>query len=518
MAYQVFARKYRPQNFDEVIGQNPVVTTLKNAIQLGRIHHAYLFTGARGVGKTSLARILAKSLNCEKGPTASPCQTCEACRGITKGNSMDVLEIDGASNTGVDDVRELREQAKYLPSGGKNKIYIIDEVHMLSISAFNALLKILEEPPPHLLFLFATTEPHKIPVTILSRCQRFDLRRVDPSVLTTHLQSILEKENISMDQGSLALIIHCGEGSVRDSLSLLDQTVGYCGSELTEDKVRELLGLADRALLYDCVEALLKGPSQAILKLSQTLFEKGIDLKIFSEGLLETIRNLMVYREGGKEFLNVAPGDIHWFEKAPIRDTSFLLMIFQILAKGTEELARSSFPRLIFETTLLKMMHAQDWLSLPELLGKAEKSHPSPFPAVGQKISSGDSLVMPSWQAFVKKVLEVKPQMGSLMEHAYPVEISKEKLSFGFDQPLYADMLKDRMTQLSEMAKEFFHPGIQIVIEKGVPIQKGKTVLAVRLEEEQRQAVALKERVLASPAIQAAEKILGAKFKEVKPL
>jgi DNA polymerase-3 subunit gamma/tau len=255
VSYLVLARKYRPQRFDDLAGQEHVARTLTNAIALDRVHHAFLFTGARGIGKTSAARILAKALCCEKGPTANPCGTCSICQSIVNGQSVDVLEIDGASNTGVDDVRTLREGVRYLPAEARKKVYIIDEVHMLSTSAFNALLKTLEEPPAHVVFIFATTEAHKIPATILSRCQRYDFKLLSTSALTDHLARILTAEGIDHEPEAVRLLAREAAGSVRDGLSLLDQVLAYVGKDkLTRERVAEVLGVADRSLLFHLAE------------------------------------------------------------------------------------------------------------------------------------------------------------------------------------------------------------------------------------------------------------------------
>src|SRR5205814_1821668 len=279
MSYLVLARKYRPQRFDELVGQEHVARTLTNAIALGRVHHAYLFTGARGVGKTSAARILAKALCCVQGPTATPCGVCDFCREIASGQSVDVLEIDGASNTGVDDVRQLREGVRYLPSKGKRKVYIIDEVHMLSPSAFNALLKTLEEPPPHVVFIFATTEVHKIPVTILSRTQRFDFKLISTARLTEHLAGVLKAEKIDADEDAVRVIARQAAGSVRDGLSLLDQVIAYVGdSKLTRDIVAEVLGVADRRLLVELAGGVLARDAGATLRTLARAADGGIDL------------------------------------------------------------------------------------------------------------------------------------------------------------------------------------------------------------------------------------------------
>jgi DNA polymerase-3 subunit gamma/tau len=247
MSYQVLARKWRPQFFEDLVGQEHVSQTLKNAITSDRVHHAFLFTGARGVGKTSAARIFAKALNCQEGPTTKPCGVCPSCIEITKSQGIDVLEIDGASNTGVDDIRELRENIRYLPSQSRYKIFIIDEVHMLSINAFNALLKTLEEPPAHAKFIFATTEPHKIPITILSRCQRFDFKKIGLAPLQARLRYIVDQENIQIADSGLAVIARSGGGSMRDALSTLDQVIAFCGDQVGDDEIGSLLGLVDLA-------------------------------------------------------------------------------------------------------------------------------------------------------------------------------------------------------------------------------------------------------------------------------
>ena len=269
MSYLVLARKWRPQLFDDLVGQEHVSRTLKNAITADRVHHAFLFTGARGVGKTSAARIFAKALNCQEGPTTQPCGVCPSCVEITNSRGMDVLEIDGASNTGVDDIRELRESIRYLPSQSRYKIFIIDEVHMLSINAFNALLKTLEEPPEHAKFIFATTEPHKIPITILSRCQRFDFKKIGLVPLQARLRTIADQENIEIADSGLAMIARSGGGSMRDALSTLDQAIAFCGNRVGDDELQSLLGLVSRALLLETIKAILERDPGELLALVQ---------------------------------------------------------------------------------------------------------------------------------------------------------------------------------------------------------------------------------------------------------
>lgn len=534
ISYQIFARKYRPQSFDEVLGQEVAVQTLKNAIALGRIHQAYLFSGARGVGKTSLARIFAKSLNCAKGPTVAPCQTCAGCSGITQGRSLDVLEIDGASNTGVDDVRELREQVKYLPTNGKYKIYIIDEVHMLSQSAFNALLKTLEEPPPHVLFIFATTEPHKIPVTILSRCQQFEFRRLNESQLLAHLKNILKLEGLKkLPEESLELIAASADGSVRDSLSLLDQIISYCGEEAPLNSVREILGLADRALLFQMAEGVLKGDVKKILEEAENLYAKGGDLKIFSVGLLEIFYKLLLFIEGGEQFVSASPSDKDFLSQClPLTDRSHLLVLFQILSRSVEEIARSDFARMVFNVALVKLAHARDLISIPEILDQLKKMEsgkglPPSVTLKKEAFSPPRSEVSDStklWQNFVKKVVEIRPQVGSILEHASPLKLENDSILLGFEpKSLYADMLRERMGLLQEVANDFFKKRVQFVIQQmeggGPSLGQGVlTALQMREKEERERFNEIKTKALAHPLVQKAQEVLGAIVKEVKEI
>jgi len=376
MSYLVLARKLRPQTFEELVGQQAVVRTLTNALESGRLHHAFLLCGPRGTGKTSTARILAKALNCEKGPTPTPCNTCSACTQITAGTAVDVLEIDGASNTGVDDVRQLRENARYLPVSTRRKIYIIDEVHMLSVSAFNALLKTLEEPPDHVTFVFATTEPHKIPVTILSRCQRYDLRRVSPDELVAMLGSRLEPEGVHIEPLGLEIIATNAEGSVRDALSLVDQVVSYCGAEaITGEMVRAALGLTDRQTLVDLSEALLAGDAEAALGIVERVYQRGQDLVALARAFLSHLRDMAVARAvrepGG--LIHASSEDLARIRAQAAQVTpDVLLQLFDRFARTVDDVARSETPKLVLEMALVGLARAEPLMPLGDLLTRLE--------------------------------------------------------------------------------------------------------------------------------------------------
>ncbi|NTV41942.1 MAG: DNA polymerase III subunit gamma/tau, partial [Syntrophobacteraceae bacterium] len=293
MSYLVIARKWRPQRLDEVIGQPHVTKTLVNAIRSHRVAHAYLFTGPRGVGKTSVARILAKTLNCENEPELRPCNACSNCREITRSSSVDVLEIDGASNRGIDNIRELRETVRYRPAKSPFKIYIIDEVHMLTTEAFNALLKTLEEPPDHVIFIFATTEPHKIPATILSRCQRFDFRRIATQLIVTHLSNVAQKESVEVSEAVLYAIAREADGSMRDAQSLLEQLLAFSGAGLSDEELLDVLGVVDRRTVVLAGDAILRGDARACIQVVEKLYLRGIDCRRFCQHLCDHFRNIL---------------------------------------------------------------------------------------------------------------------------------------------------------------------------------------------------------------------------------
>ena len=372
MSYLVIARKYRPQSFEDVIGQNHVTRTLSNAIISGRIAHAYLFTGPRGVGKTTVARIFAKALNCAEGPTPTPCNQCPQCVGITAGSVTDVYEIDGASNTGVDDIRDLRERVRYLPQSGRYNIYIIDEVHMLSTSAFNALLKILEEPPGHVIFIFATTEPHKIPMTVLSRTQRFDYKRIAVSEIVRHLQKISEAEGITVSPAALLIIAREAQGSMRDSQSLLDQIIGFAGTNVSEQDVREVLGLTDRALIYRIADALTRTDTTAALDILADVYGQGYDIVHYYRELVELFRHIMLARvidnAPMESFTEEERGDI--VEMGKRLDPDVLTIMFDILFNAEQSITQSIDPLIAMELCVIKMTRAGDIRAIADIISE----------------------------------------------------------------------------------------------------------------------------------------------------
>ncbi len=394
MSYLVLARKYRPQTFEEVVAQEHVTRTLTNAVTSGRVAHAILFSGPRGTGKTTVARILAKAMNCEQGPTAVPCNQCRSCMEVTAGHSADVFEIDGASNNSVDQVRELRDNVKYMPSHSPYKIYIIDEVHMLSIAAFNALLKTLEEPPAHILFFFATTEPHKIPITILSRCQKYDFRRIGTGPILGHLKSLCVKEDIGIPDESLQLIAREAAGSMRDGLSLLDQVMACAQGEITHEQVLDILGAFDSSVLFSMSDAAGRGDVPRLLTLLDSLYNSGRDLKKLYGDLLRHFRDLLVVKlaDGAEALVDLSAEEIEQMRKLVAEiSVSHLEQMLDLFAREETPVRLSTQPKLAMEMALVRLARLKPVLSIEALIERLD--------ALRREVAENPSAMLPDVSA-----------------------------------------------------------------------------------------------------------------------
>ena len=546
MAYLVLARKWRPQNFPDLIGQEHVSQTLANAIRSGRIHHAFLFTGARGVGKTSAARILAKALNCEAGLSATPCDTCASCLEITAGQGLDVLEIDGASNTGVDDVRELRDNIRYLPSRSRYKIFIIDEVHMLSTNAFNALLKTLEEPPAHAKFIFATTEPHKIPITILSRCQRFDFRKIPLAKVTARLREIADAEQLTISDRCLSLVARQGEGSMRDALSTFDQVIAFSGEQIDDEAVQTLLGMVDRRLLLDTVEAVLQRDSRRALDAVRRVDQLGLALRQFTIDLLEMFRALVICKvvEDPEEMLDLVGDELR--DLKALGDTvslDDLQRIVALLLKTLAEFSGSSFPLLTLEMSMIRLATLAPTQDVSRLIshieGLEKRLATAPLPkarsAPGADIASQGpppkkaeapaiaTTGNKGWQGLVEQVKQGRPMLGSVLEHGRPLKLEPPVLEVGY--PKGSFMLgqlqeQDISRDLEKIATDYFCQPVKLRV---TPLEAGQpdappSLVETRQAKETDRMRRLREDALEHPALKSVLSIFDGQVRKVTPI
>lgn len=543
MSYLVLARKWRPRTFDKMVGQEFIARTLKNAVKTDHVAHAFLFSGSRGVGKTSAARILAKCLNCDGGPKPEPCNECSSCREIDEGRSLDVYEIDGASNTSVDDIRELRENIKYLPRHGKRRVYIIDEVHMLSRSAFNALLKTLEEPPDHVVFIFATTEPHKVPETIQSRCQRFDFRRIPRAAIFERLKEMAGEEHYEISDSALAVVAKAADGSMRDAQSLLDQMISYCGRSVPDEAVAEILGIAGREYFYKVSGAILGQDPKALIEVMDEIYRSGCDLNQFYVDLVEHFRNLLMARllPDPSSVLEMAEGEIRELkDQAMQAGPEDLRRLISILLKAEEDILRSSLPRTGLEITLIKMAQLGRLAPLADILEKIKAleesmaSRPAvagPRPSstgppvkkerprrVGTAPAGAPSSRIPwhapdAWQRFVQAVRKDRAMVAAMLEDVQRWEVTEEAVKvFCEEDSFLCSQLGSRETRetLSGHARECFGGQVrfEICAVKGPKDSRAKNPLhavpSAAAEEE------------ADPAVKTAMEIFHGTIKDVR--
>ena len=546
MSYIVLARKYRPQTFDEVVGQEYITKTLKNAIEAKRIYHAYLFAGPRGVGKTSIARILAKAINCEKGPAANPCGKCNSCKEITEGNSPDVIEIDGASNRGIDDIRDLREKVKYAPVKSKNKVYIIDEVHMLTNEAFNALLKTLEEPPQHAYFIFATPEMSKVPLTIGSRCQKFNFRKLSVTEIVNNLAEILKKEKIKVDPKVLGLIAKNSDGALRDAESILDQVISLGGGEIKYEDVELLVGSVNDELLRSFSSDLINKNTEGVLVKIDELFKTGADVFHFVAALIEYFRNVLIVKLAKQtdNLMDIADAaELKALkEVAEKLAVDKILNIIKILTSLLEGLKYSSSSRILVEVAAVKITRLDELVEIGSMLNRLDelqqgmssnkqtyvpvqggvKATLSAEPSGGDlKISDieevelsgegdeGLEKITKNWQVLVEKVKETKRIFASVLSSVSPVGFAKDTLYFEIrDDYLRSQLeLESNLSVLKEAFKEIFKKDITVSIKK-MSAQENGSEADIRPSGSEKRVIDKK----VDPIVKAANSLFGGRI------
>ena len=537
MAYLPFARKWRPQDFDEIIGQEHITTTLKNAISMERLHHAYLFTGPRGIGKTSTARIFSKAINCEKGPSVKPCNTCSTCKEITAGSSMDVIEIDGASNRGIDEIRNLRETVKFSPSKGHFKIYIIDEVHMLTTEAFNALLKTLEEPPMHVKFIFATTEPHKVPATILSRCQRFDFRRIQTKDMIAKLHDVSREERINIDEDAFLYIAKASDGSMRDAESILDQIASFSKDKVLIKDVIESLGMIDQETLFKTAEIIINKDTKAGIHLVDEILNSGKDAKQFLVELLEHFRNIMIAKSGivSDEIIGLPKDSIERIKKqADLLSQGDIFYIINIISNGLKMIKQLLPERIVFEISMIKLASRDSIVSIEEMLSKLpeikhsheekpllKKAAPAPSvientkkpETISHDNNSGDNAAIDinrardAWPILVKAMAVKRMSISSYLSEGEPDSVKGNTLIIGFPKELnfHREVLEGKQN------KDAIEQAISQIMDS--PVKLSFVATDRKVKEPASQANEIKEEVKSKePGIGSALNIFGGRI------
>ena len=565
MAYLVLARKYRPQTFEDVVGQEHVTRTLKNAISGGRVAHAILFSGPRGTGKTTIARIMAKAMNCESGPTPTPCNTCRACMDITAGRGVDVFEIDGASNNSVDQVRELRDNSRYMPAHSRYKIYIIDEVHMLSIAAFNALLKTLEEPPAHVMFFFATTEAHKIPITILSRCQRHDLRRIDLAAISQQMESLCRQESVSISAGNLWAIARESGGSMRDALSLLDQIMACSDGQVDDEYVMNLLGGMDHQVLFDLSEAVFARDISRILATIDTIFKNGLELKRFYADLLMHFRHLMLIKMDARPemLVDLSPSEIETLARqVEAVSIAFIDQVFTLLFNAESSIRYASQPRLAIEMVFFKIQQITPALPIDLLIERLDSLlhdpnlihdpnlRPAPgvveaqtayggaatqplaeprsqpiasYPAVGPEpadhqppgnpdgVQSGDhGPGDDAWRRIIAIIAETKPSIAAALTRSQLVSVSEQAFKVAVrDNDYSMNLVKKNLAMIEAACREHAGRGIHMDFSGDDADEKHATSAKQKADE-------IRQQLLNHPLVVDAVDIFSGKIDEIK--
>lgn len=540
MSYQVIARKWRPQVFKDLVGQGHITQTLMNALRNKRLHHTLIFTGPRGTGKTSSARILAKALRCTQSEDFTPCGECVSCSEIAQNLSPDVREIDAASNNGVDAIRELRETVGYMPSSGKYKVYIIDEVHMLSTSAFNALLKTLEEPPENVIFILATTEIHKIPQTILSRSQRFDFRRISTRLIADHLKQICLSENIQAQDEALWMIARQGDGSMRDSQSLLDQVITFTNGTLDKNTLTQILGLTDRGLLTESLGILIQRDSAAAIRFIEKLNQSGFEPPLFTQELLESLRHLLFIKlssENLQQIIELPDSEIQNLkEYADQVSESDIHILFDMALKLSTDLHKSLDPRLIFEVGFMRMSSAPKLKDLQSLLRMGS------FPSISEeekkksliqteeytKPQSPTSEIIQcenaqeKWMIFVEKVRNFEPIFAAKIENIIFSGEQDNGLQLGVPPKLV--FLRDQMKEATTHAKllsylnRFWRPGTQFQVHSGKEPPLGESLQSLQRKKLEQSEADIRQYIATHPKVIAVQKIFTAQIQGAIPL